>query len=316
MDASAEVRWGPVDPEIDAVLLRTPNVDIGDVATAREASERQLAALADGADPGVFAPSTRVSVGGVPALWYVPEGPSRRRGSLVYAHGGAFVIGNPSRSERLCRRLAVLGDCNVLSIDYSLAPEHPYPAALHEVWAAMQAVASGGLGDGVDPTRLAVGGVSAGAALAAGAALLARDRSGPEIALVLLDQPVLDSRLTTPSARAADGAPLIDRAFLRTMWSHYLGPAGGPGWSSPYAAPSLAQDLAGYPPTCIVVAQNDPLRDEALEFGRRLALAGVATALHLYAGTCHGFTQMPLASADAAIEAQGWALRRALQAAA
>ena len=312
MDASDETRWAPLDAEIEAILRRTPRVDLVEVATAREASERQLTALADGAGSDASVPSTPIEVGGVSGLWYAPGEPARARGVLVYAHGGAFVIGNHSRTDRLCRRLAVLGDCNVLSIDYSLAPEHPFPAALDEVSAAVLSVAGGCLGETADPTRIAVGGVSAGAALAAGAALMARDRAGPEIALALLDQPVLDSRLSTPSARAADGAPLLDRAFLTAMWSHYLGPAGGPGWDSPYAAPGLARDLAGYPPTCIVVAQNDPLRDEALEFGHRLALAGVATEVHLYAGTCHGFTQMAVWQADAAIEAQGRALRRAL----
>jgi acetyl esterase/lipase len=180
----------------------------------------------------------------------------------------------------------------VVSVDYRLAPEHPFPAPLEDCYAALVWVADHAGELGVDPDRIAVGGESAGGGLAAGVALLARDRSGPRLCLQFLGIPELDDRLATDSMRTLGAdAPITTIANGEISWDSYLG-AGvrGTDQVSQYAAPARATDLAGLPPALVTAYELDALRDEDIAYAQRLLSAGVPTELHVYAGAFHACT--------------------------
>ena len=202
-------------------------------------------------------------------------------GGLLYLHGGGFCLGSVALEHltalTLCRDLGVV----VVSVDYRLAPEHPYPAGLEDCYAGLQLLA--GLA-GVRADRLAVHGLSAGGGLAAAVALLARDRGGPALCFQSLNVPEIDDRLDTPSMRAGDTTPLWSRPQARRSWEHYLGGQE----ADQYAAPARATDLTGLPPAYVVTCELDPLRDEGLTYAMRLLEAGVSVEIHSFPGTFHG----------------------------
>jgi acetyl esterase/lipase len=210
--------------------------------------------------------------------------------AAVYdVHGGGFVLGDLStghaRNTALARELGVV----VVSVDYRLAPETPFPGPLEDVYAGLVWTAEHADELGIDPRRIAVHGGSAGGGLCAGLALLARDRGGPHIAFQFLAIPELDDRLSTPSMTAFIDTPIWSRPRAVISWDAYLG-EGVPGTDavSPYAAPARATDLAGLPPAYISVMQFDPLRDEGIAYAQALLAAGVTVELHLFPGTFHG----------------------------
>jgi len=253
--------------------------------------------------------------GDVPVRVYTPVGPvDTPRPGLVFFHGGAFVLGDTRTEELRCLRYAADAGCVVVSVDYRLAPEHPYPAAVDDCVAALGwAVAHAGE-LGFDPTRTGVAGSSAGGALAAAVALAARDAGGPALAFQLLNYPVIDDRMDTPSMRAFDTTPLWTNRSNADMWDHYLGDDAARGDVSPYAAPARATDLSGLPPAYVLTAELDPLRDEGIDYARRLMQAGVPTELHTIPGACHGFDIIAPQSAlgRRALDEQVGALVRAL----
>ena len=204
--------------------------------------------------------------------------------AVVYCHSGAFVLGNLDVDHRQCVELARRGQCTVVSVNYRLAPEHPFPAALDDATTVLGWVADSGTGLDIDTARLAVAGSSAGGALAARLVQRAADGSAPSVVFQLLHQPVLDDR-PTPSKEEFVSAPGFDASAVTSMWQHYL--AGGS--ASADAAPSRAGELAGLPRTLITCSELDPLRDEAIDYAVRLIRAGVAVELHVFPGTCHGF---------------------------
>jgi acetyl esterase/lipase len=222
----------------------------------------------------IYAPVDR---GGAPAA------------ALVFFHGGAFVLGDRYTEELRCLRYAAEVPCVVVSVDYRLAPEHPYPAAVDDCFAGLEWTVAHAPELGVDPARVGVGGSSAGGALAAAVALRARDAGGPPLVFQLLNYPVIDDRMDTASMRAFDTTPLWTSGATADMWEHYLGDPTTRGDVSPYAAPGRAADLSGLPPAYVLTAELDPLRDEGIEYARRLMEAGVPTELHTVAGACHGF---------------------------
>ncbi len=211
---------------------------------------------------------------------------------VVYVHGGGFVIGDLEVADRPCRALAAASGATVVSVDYRLAPESPFPGPVHDCLAAVRWVRSAGLGE-----RLVLLGDSAGGALVAAVSTALREAGEllPDAQLLLY--PTLAPPTDTPSmVQRADG-PFMTRRELEWFWGLYLG--GAPA-TDPLAAPLLAADLAGLPPTTVLVAELDPLRDEGRAYAARLAEAGVPVELVEYPGAVHGFWWLDkrLAQAD------------------
>ncbi len=227
--------------------------------------------------------------GEIPVRIYTPEG-NPPMGVLVYYHGGGFVLGDLESHDRVCRSLANKAGCVVVSVGYRLAPEHVFPAAADDCYAATKWVAGNAASIGADPARLAVGGDSAGGNLAAAVAMMARDQGGPAIAFQLLFYPVTDCALDTPSQKefAADGY-VLSRGDMEWFWNHYLGSGADAEKTNPYACPLRAKNLAGLPPALVMTASHDPLRDEGERFAQRLISAGVKVTCTRYEGVTHGF---------------------------
>jgi acetyl esterase len=213
--------------------------------------------------------------------------PEPGRPILVYLHGGGWVSGGLEMNDALCRRLAALLGCVIISVDYRLSPEFPYPAALGDTMAAIAWAREHGERLGGDPSDVSVAGTSAGGNLAAAAALLARDLGPAPLRMQLLLYPVLDVPTDTSSYVANAGGYLLEREQMEWYWDKYLPHRRA---NVPvYAAPARSDDLAGLPRAVVVAAEYDPLRDEAETYARRLQEAGVATELILCDGMIHGF---------------------------
>lgn len=207
--------------------------------------------------------------------------------ALLWFHGGGFVIGDAELDYPHNAVVARDTGATIVSVEYGLAPEHPYPTAIEQGYAALSWVHLNAEKLGIDNTRIAVGGQSAGACLAAGLAILARDRGGPALVFQALDIPVTDNRTETPSMDAFDDTPGWTRSNAQDSWRAYLGQSFA-GDVPPYAAPNRAADLTGLPPAYISAGEFDPLRDEAIAYAQRLVQSGVHTELHLFPGTFHG----------------------------
>jgi acetyl esterase len=234
-------------------------------------------------------PATRAASEPVPVRIYRggPREPGRSAPVVVYCHAGGFALGNLDTDHRQCLELARRGRCTVVSVDYRLAPEHPYPAALNDLVAVLNWVVTNASELNVDATRLAVAGSSAGAALAACLAHRAADGLVPPVVFQLLHQPVLDDR-GTASKTEFRTSPAFDGEAADLMWGYYLGPHP----VSPDIAPARRSHLAGLPPALITCAEIDPFRDEAIEYAKGLLRAGVSAELHVFSGTCHGFDSL------------------------
>jgi acetyl esterase len=214
---------------------------------------------------------------------------------VIWLHGGGWVVGTIESHDPVCRALANRTPCVVVAVDYRLAPEAPFPAALEDSWAATQWVAEEALKLGADASRLVVAGDSAGGNLAAAVALRARDRR-LELALQVLVYPVTDAELESESyQRLATGLNLT-RAKMEWYWKQYLGGADG---LDPEASPLRALDLTGVAPAIVQTAEYDPLLSEGEAYARRLEEAGVPVTLTRYDAVIHGFIRMPALVAEA-----------------
>jgi acetyl esterase len=221
---------------------------------------------------------------------------SGRVPGILMIHGGGFVIGSVE-AEHAGAALTALGTgAVVVSVDYRLAPEHPFPAGLHDCYAALTYLHAEADALGVDPARVALSGVSAGGGLAAATALLARDHGGPPVCFQMLQIPELDDRLQTGSMQTFVDSPMWNRPLAVQSWRAYLGPLYGTADVPAYAAPARADDLTGLPPAYISTAENDPLRDEGITYAQRLLQAGVSVELHQFPGTFHGSTLVATAA--------------------
>jgi acetyl esterase len=292
-----------LDPALRAVA--TTRTDLSHVGPIREGLDaRRRAAVADIDATGVSI-SDQVAAGVRVRVYRGAPAPAP---AVIYCHAGAFVLGNLDTDHRQCIELARRGRCSVVSLDYRLAPEHPYPAALEDAVAVLNSVIANADECGVDASRVAVAGSSAGSALAACLAQRSADGSLPPVLFQLLHQPVLDDRVTG-SKSEFDATPAFDGPAAELMWQHYLGTA------EPSAAsvPARRNQLRGLPATFISCSDIDPLRDEALDYALRLLRDGVATELHVFAGTCHGFDSLlpDWEVAEQLFALQGRALRRA-----
>jgi acetyl esterase/lipase len=219
------------------------------------------------------------------------------RPCLISIHGGGYVIGSHLGDDGRFDRWSPALRCAGVSVGYRLAPETPFPGPLEDCYAALRWAFENAADLRIDPGRIGIIGGSAGGGLAAGLALLARDRAEFPVAFQVLSYPMLDDRMLTRSARA--GAPLWGPETNRFGWRSYLG-ARGNGDVPGYAAPARAADLAGLPPAFITVGNLDGLMDEDIDYARRLIMAGVPTDLHVFAGGPHAFDSLMPATAIAA----------------
>jgi acetyl esterase/lipase len=301
------VKMTDMDPELEAFIPLFPPADLSDPVTARK-NLAGLAAAVPAPDTTAIEIEDRTVPADSPVAVRIYR-PRQAQSAIVWLHGGGFVMGDLDTEHPWATRLA--GGCGamVISVGYRLAPEHPFPAALDDAYAVLTWIADHATELGIDPARIAVGGHSAGAGLAAAVALRARDEQGPPIRYQLLNQPELDDRQETWSARNFTDTPWMTRDKLAATWRHYLGSAP----ASPYAAPARAADLSGLPSAYIATAEFDPLRDEGFGYALRLLQAGVSVELHQWPGTFHG--SQAILSAEVSqrqIAELGAALRRAL----
>ncbi|GAA3681026.1 alpha/beta hydrolase [Nonomuraea antimicrobica] len=269
---------------VDKEIVFTPEQERAWHESLPTYTPRHPVDVADREIPGPEgAPPVRVRV-------YEPSTAERPGPGLLYVHGGGFVASDLVAFDARCTEIADRVGAVVVSVDYRLSPETPFPGALEDTYAALTWLHSAAGELGVDVSRVAVGGDSAGGNLSAAVSLLARDRGGPALCFQFLDVPVLDDRMTTKSVREFVDTPGWNGRNTEAMWGYYLkgGPAPGSPDVSPYAAPMRAEDLTGLPPALVVVCEFDPLRDEGIAYAQRLTHAGVATELVLYPGTFHG----------------------------
>ena len=235
-----------------------------------------------------------VSDGAVlPLTWYEPTAEGRTASAaMLYLHGGGMIASLEQTAavyDVAVRQYVSRSRVPALVVDYRVAPEHPHPTPVEDCYAALQWLDAHAAELNVDPTRLAVGGDSAGGGLAAGVALLARDRSGPQLALQLLIYPMLDDRTVVPDPQLPPEFLVWNYDDNVTGWGALLGDASGGVDVSPYAAPARAADLTGLAPAYIDVGDLDIFRDEDVDYARRLLAAGVPTELHVFPGCPHGF---------------------------
>jgi acetyl esterase len=231
--------------------------------------------------------------GAIPARLYAPTKLRQTDGlapCLVFFHGGGWVIGNLDTHAVACRKLAHEGELIVISVDYRLAPEHKFPAAVDDAITATNWIADNAKQLGVDPSRLMVGGDSAGGNLAAVVSLTARDSGGPAIAGQVLIYPATDFAMKQPSHSEPETSILLTHTVIKWFRDHYLNDlSDGQDWR---ASPALAKTLAGLPPAYVLTAGADPLRDEGNEYAARLQQAGVAVTTKTFPGQFHGFFTM------------------------
>ncbi len=313
----------PLDPQVQALLkqleaLNLPPLNSLPPEEARSVM-RQRRELTAGEPIPVGRVEDRAIPGpddAIPVRIYWPEA-NAQAGSgplpvLVYFHGGGWVLGDLESHDNHCRVLCRDAGCLVVSVDYRLAPEHPFPAAAEDAYAATAWVAAQAASLGGDPARLAVGGDSAGGNLAAVVCLMARDRGGPPIRFQLLIYPVTDHDLDTASYRANADGLFLTREAMAWFWDHYVPDRGER--ENPYVSPLRAPDLSGLPPALVITAEYDPLRDEGNAYAERLRAAGVPVELVEYPGQIHGFVNMfaQLSGGQAAVELEARALRAAL----
>jgi acetyl esterase/lipase len=312
-----------IDPELASIVPLLPESRYADPVAARAALADLIAQFGivpdvtgldveDRLVPGVAdAPDVAVRV-------YRPSDRPVPLPALLYLHGGGFTLGSIETEHldaiALTRTLGVV----VVSVEYRLAPENPFPAGLDDCFAALAWLAAESTNLGVDPARIAVYGQSAGGGLAAGLCLMARDRGGPPICFQFLGIPELDDRLETPSMQAFVDTPLWNRPNAELSWRHYLGEHKHCGADddsvSHYAAPARATDLSGLPPAYVTTMEFDPLRDEGILYALHLLQAGVPVELHQFPGTFHGSSIIPSAAVSKRMYAERLVvLRRALQ---
>lgn len=311
-----------LDPELAAALQTFPPEDINwqDLPATRRTFEQRLAVarsaipdsphviMEDRIVPGpAESPDVAVRVSR-------PVGNRDILPCLVWAHGGGYVVGSVGRTDLRMQRIVEMAECVVVSVAYRLAPEHPFPAPLEDCYAALAWTASNARSLGIDPGRIAVGGASAGGGLAAGLALLARDRGEIPVAFQFLIYPMLDDRTVNPSIRSVTDPRVWNVASNRNGWRAYLGTEPGGEDVSPYAAPARATHLLDLPPAYISVGTGDHFADEDIAYAQRLIGAGVRVELHVYPGAFHGAeTLVPTAALSQRMLAdQDGALKRAL----
>lgn len=285
------------DPELIPIVDLLPKIDFTDIGHARAEAKELIkqAPVPDSSKLNITEEKINPDKND-PPIWvrvYTPKSKQGRTPALLQIHGGGYIIGDLDSEHDLSIRLALDLGVVVVSVDYRLAPEFPYPAALHDCYNALCWLHENASSLGVEPSQIGVFGQSAGGGLAAALALYSRDNNGPNICHQCLIFPELDDRLETTSAQY-DDTPIWYRRNALLSWQYYLGSQytrgaeGIPYTASP--ARASARDLAGLPPAYITAMEFDPLRDEDIAYATELLKAGVSVELHSFKGTFHGST--------------------------
>jgi acetyl esterase len=286
----------PLNPQVEALLQMMAQMPALDFATASPADIR---AVFDNPMPLAAPPQVarveniEVELQGrnLDARLYVPEGADKQPALTVYYHGGGWVIGTLETHDGTCRALAQKSGNAVLSVAYRLAPEHRYPTAAEDCYDALVWAVANAESLGVDGSRLAVAGDSAGGNLAAAVAIMTRDRAGPPLRHQLLIYPVTDNDFSLASyAENGGGEYYLSTDGMRWFWGHYLGETSAN--NAPYAAVLRTANLAGLAPATVITAEFDPLRDEGIAYAEKLKAAGVTVDAATAPGMIHGFFSM------------------------
>ena len=287
-----------LDPELRVAVEKLPTdrpMDLNEIPVARVKMKKMVTAMlanlpaVEGATsqdhfvPGSQGdPAVRVRV-------YRPSDQPSKLPALYWIHGGGYVMGDIEQDDRLMKQMVKRIGCVTVSVDYRLAPEHPFPAPVEDCYAGLKWLFRHADELGVEPSRIAIGGASGGGGLAAGLALLTRDRGEVQVAFQLLIYPMIDDRNVTPASYAITDSRMWNRQSNLLGWKAYLGRDGGGADVSPYAAAARATDLTNLPPAYIPVGALDLFVDENIQYAQRLIQAGVPTELHVYPGAFHGF---------------------------
>ncbi len=283
---------GRVDPAFAEALAAKPKRMVERLDQVPRARELLAASRPPGSLPaGVEASDHRATASDgheIHIRLYRPAGGVEPLPVLFWIHGGGLMFGSVAMDEGRSGALVAETGAAVASVEYRLAPEHPFPTPLEDCYAGLCWVAEQGAELGLDPDRLAIGGASAGGGLAAGLALLARDRGGPRACFQLLRYPMLDDRNQTASSHAQTDPRAWNRSANALGWSAYLGEAAGGPEVSHHAAPARCADPAGLPPAVITVGDLDLFLDEDVAYAQALGRAGVPVELHVYPGAYHG----------------------------
>ena len=301
-----------IDPEsrstLDALLEAIPGGfnAIPDITARRATVQQMLAAIEVPQNPNVTKEDRSVpgpdSEPDITVRIYRPAAASGELAGIYYIHGGGMILGDIEGEDAAATRICDEVGAVVVSVEYRLAPEHPYPAPLEDCYAGLLWMAKNANELGVDPDRIGVYGASAGGGLTIATALLARDRGGPALRCMMPIYPMIDDRNETASSHEITDIGVWDRAGNIEAWGWYLG--GGP--ADQYAAPTRAEHVTGLPPAFIDVGTVDLFRDEDIAFAQRLMQAGVPCELHVYPGAYHASETL---AAEAALSQRIWAAR-------
>lgn len=305
------VRRTDLHPDVEAMLATLdagfPDVTQYEAVQLRELIRSRRSALTKQPDMATVTDVTVDGPGGDVGLRiYVPHGDSTPRPVIVFAHGGGFVFCDLDSHDEFCRSTAAAVDAVVVSVDYRLAPEHPAPAALEDMYAAVLWTAEHVASYGGDPERIAVAGDSAGGNLAATVCLAVRERGGPDLAAQILLYPVIDDDFETESYDRYGVGYYNTTSAMRWYWEQYA-----PGGSDdPLVIPTRATTLAGLPPAVVVTAELDPPCSSGEAYAQRLTADGVPVTERRFDGLFHGFLTFPSFSLTPAARDEVWAMMR------
>jgi acetyl esterase/lipase len=287
----------PLDPQAKALLdrlvaLRVPPLSSMSPQQARELFSRWFLAVRDKGEPvGKLEDRKVPGPGGeIPVRIYFPRNKGGILPVFVYFHGGGFVLGDIESSDSFCRTITNTANCIVISVEYRLAPEHKFPAAVEDAYASTKWAATNARSFSGDSSRIAVGGDSAGGNLATVVCLMAKELGGPKVIYQVLIYPAVGSSLDSPSAREYGEGYFLTRDDMVWFSTNYL--RNEKDLFDPHFAPLLAEDLQGLPGALIITGEFDPIRDNGEAYAKRLSNAGVPVKLSRYDGMIHGFVSM------------------------
>ena len=294
-----------IDPELLPSIEMIPadgSFNFDDLPAAREMSAKMFSEMAAQMPPVDGVESQDLKIPGpagapdITARLYKPKDLSGSKPGMLWIHGGGYILGDLDVDDYNLRQMCVNTGCVILSTNYRLAPENPFPDPVEDCYTSLKWMVKNSESLGIDKSRIAIGGGSAGGGLAAGLVIMTRDRGEIEVVFQLLIYPMLDDRNITLSSHTITDQRTWDREKNIFAWKAYLGDSAKDGNVSPYAAAARAKDLSGLPPAYIAVGELDLFLDEDIEYAQRLLQAGVSTELHVYPGAIHGFDSILTAS--------------------